>query len=414
MPDPDPLPPVSAGQPPHAYPIATHPATASLRRTLRERIERDGPLGFADFMAAALYDPAHGYYARSTRQTGKAGDFFTSVSVGPVFGAVLARRLLQAWQDAGRPARWRIIECGAHDGTLAVDVLGTLSALDPRASAALEYVIPEPLPSLRAAQRTTLQHYQKCVRVINDPLELAAAPLPGVAFGNEVLDALPCHLVERHANHWLECQVVLAPDGEFAWTTAAIADPALLEALAPLGDLFPQGYRTEVRTCFQSFLTPLVDGLVSGLMLWIDYGFARPDYYHPDRTCGTLRTFANHRAGTNQLERPGATDITAHVDFTAVAEAALALGGRPTVFRNQGEWLTATARSWLLEQEGKPQPAFLRQFQTLTHPAHLGSRFHVLELSWNPTTEPLDNARLTRQLTIRPNCHFDRADSFLA
>ena len=352
-------------------------------------------------MAAALYQPEFGYYACGSRQIGRAGDFFTSVSVGPLFGEVLARRFLRAWLEAAGPARWRIIECGAHDGTLAADVLGTLATLSPRAFAALEYVIPEPLPALQAAQRETLRHLKGIVRFIKDPLELAANPLPGVAFGNEVLDALPFHLVEWRGGEWLECRVALAPDGGFAWQSADIRDPLLRAALAPLGENFPLGYRTEVRTCFQTFLEPLARGLESGLMVWADYGFARPDYYSPDRTAGTLRTLSNHRTGANPLDRPGETDITAHVDFTAVAEAALALGGRPTVFRDQGSWLTATARDWLLEQEGQPQPAFSRQFQTLTHPAHLGGCFHFLELSWNPAAIPPDPASLAHRLVVR-------------
>ena len=361
-------------------------------------------------MAAALYDPQYGYYARSIKQVGRGGDFFTSVSVGPLFGALLARRLLRAWQDAGAPGRWRIIECGAHDGRLAADVLDALAVLEPRAFSVLEYVIPEPLPALQAAQRHTLSHHQDRVRLVSDLRAIADHPLPGVAFGNELLDALPFHLVERRGGQWLECWVVLAPDGGLGWQTRPIHEPALLTALAPIGDDFPDGYRTEVRTCFPALLAGLARCLQTGLMVWLDYGFARPDYYHPDRTAGTLRTFASHRAGVDPLDRPGQTDITAHVDFTAVAEAALALGGQATVFCNQGSWLIATARDWLLEQEGQPRPAVLRQFQTLIHPAHLGGRFHVLELSWDPAAAPPDAAMLEHRLCCTAPaaaCQFD-------
>lgn len=385
-----------------AYPLGAPCATPSLAGILGERIERLGPLRFPDFMAAALYEPECGYYARKTRQIGRGGDFFTSVSVGPLFGEILARRMRREWQESGAPSRWRIIECGAHDGTLAGDILGALATLEPRAFAALEYVIPEPLPRLQAAQRATLRPYHARVRWVASPLELAAEPLPGIAFGNEVLDALPFHVVERRAGAWLERRVARGPAGGFSWQSAAIDDPRLLAALAPVGGDFPDGYRTEVRTCYDAFLQPLAGALQSGLMLWIDYGFARPDYYHPDRTAGTLRTFAKHQAGANPLENPGATDITAHVDFTAVAAAARALGGRPTEFRNQAAWLTAAARSWLLEQDGHPQPSFARQFQTLTHPAHLGACFHILELAWNPAATPRDAPALARHLFGTP------------
>ena len=369
---------------PTDYPTTAPTATPSLRAILRELILRDGPMAFPDYMATALYEPSHGYYARETRQVGRGGDFFTSVSVGPLFGELLARRFLQEWQESGSPARWRIIECGAHDGTLAADILGALVRLDSQAFAALEYAIPEPLPLLQTAQRVTLAEFKEKLRFIRDARELCADPLPGVVFGNELLDALPFHVVERRAGSWWECRVGLGPDCDFAWETFPVsADPVLIDALALLGDDFREGYRTEVRTNFRDFLVPLTRCLTSGLFVWPDYGFARPEYYHPDRATGTLRTFSKHRAAENPLIDPGGIDITAHVDFTAVAEAAISLGCQAPVFKSQGAWLTEIGREWLLSQEGNPDAAALRQFQTLTHPAHLGSDFHVLEFSWN-------------------------------
>ena len=365
---------------------------------LRDRIAREGPLTFADFMATALYHPGLGYYAREPHQIGRAGDFFTSVSVGPLFGQLLARRFLRDWDARGQPARWRIIECGAHDGRLAADVLAAIETADPRAFAALEYVIPEPLPALQNAQRETLLRFEGRVRFITRPEELAAHPLPGIAYGNELLDALPFHVVEWGPGAWLECRVALAQDGSLFWQPAPITDHRLIESLLPVGADFPHGYRTEVRSGYRAFLEPLARALDDGLMLWIDYGFARPEYYHPARSAGTLRTFSRHRAGEDPLAHPGETDITAHVDFTALAEAAIALGGSPVVFQSQGSWLLENGRDWLLEQEGSPQSPALRQFQTLTHPAHLGARFHMLEISWHPAATPPDSAALAHRL----------------
>jgi len=339
-------------------------------------------MGFPAFMETALYAPGWGYYAKGTRQVGRGGDFFTSVSVGPLFGELLAARFLQEWHERGGPGRWRIIECGAHDGTLAADVLGALEQTNPQAFSGLEYAIPEPLPVLQAAQRETLRKFAGQVRFCTRPDELAEDALPGVAFGNELLDALAFHVVERRDGKWMECAVNIGADGGFVWKLGEIGAPALKAALDRVDGDFPNGYRTEVRTCYEDFLKPLARALDGGLMVWPDYGFARSDYYHPDRTAGTVRTFSKHRAGGNPLDHPGETDITAHVDFTAVAEAAIHLGGRPVRFQSQGSWLTAIARDWLLAQEGNPRPELLRQFQTLTHPAHLGGSFHVLELSW--------------------------------
>jgi SAM-dependent MidA family methyltransferase len=356
-------------------------AIPSLAAILRERIDRDGPLDLAEFMTLALYDPALGYYARGTRQVGRSGDFFTSVSVGPLFGQLLARRFVRHWRESGKPARWRIIECGAHDGTLAADILGELVVLEPKAFAALEYAIPEPLATLRAAQRGTLGNFTECVRFAANAAELVDDPLPGVAFGNEVLDALPCHLVEWSDGRWFELRVALNDADRLVFKKSEISNELLRLALEPLNGDFPEGYRTEIRTCYRDFLASLAAALSSGLMIWVDYGFSREDYYHPGRTEGTLRTFSKHLAGDDPLADPGEADITAHVDFTAVAEAAQSLGWRQTLLRDQGRWLTEIGREWLLEMEGNPQPAALRQFQTLMHPAHLGAKFHALELT---------------------------------
>ena len=350
-----------------------------MEELIRRKIREFGPIPFPSFMEEALYHPELGYYARETRQVGRGGDFYTSVSVGPLFGELLARRFLQWWENAGSLAKWRIIESGAHDGTLAADVLTELRSLSPTAFSALEYSIPEPLPRLQAAQRETLAGFS-CVRFLSSSAELASEPLPGIAFGNELLDALSFHIIEWRDDRWHECLVALEND-RFVWKldTQPLSD-ALRLALADLPGPFPEGYRTEVRTCFIGFFQPLLAALTSGLLIWPDYGYERDDYYHPDRTTGTLRTFSKHRAAEDPLAAPGEMDITAHVDFTAATRAAESLGCRPLGLRTQSAWLTGLAREWLLAQEGKPDPAGLRQFQTLTHPGHLGTRFHILEL----------------------------------
>ncbi|RYD40186.1 MAG: hypothetical protein EOP85_14695, partial [Verrucomicrobiaceae bacterium] len=192
------------------------------------------------------------------------------------------------------------------------------------------------------------------------------------------------HVVRWDGGTWKERRVTISPEGKFLWEEDhEITDPRLAASLAPLGEDFPAGYTTEVRINYGEFLAPLTRVLTSGLLLWPDYGFARPEYYHPARTTGTLRTFSRHRAAEDPLAAPGEMDITAHVDFTAVAEAAIALGCVPLVFRNQGAWLTENGRDWLLSMEGNPDPEAFRQFRTLTHPAHLGGSFHMLELAWN-------------------------------
>jgi len=375
MPDFRSPPPETAGTLPNLYPTGGAPATPGLLRVITDEITARGPLPFPEFMALALYHPEHGYYARDPRQVGRDGDFFTSVSVGPLFGRILARRFTRWWQENGRPPAWRIIEAGAHDGTLAADILAGIQAAAPDAFSALHYVIAESLPRLQAAQRAKLAPWEN-VTFLSSADELAAAPLPGIAFGNEVLDALPFEIIGRSGGAWHEYHVGL--DGE---KFVMIGGPAYLHG--PEGD-FPDGYRTEIRRNYGGFFQPLLHGLQHGLLLWFDYGYDHETYYHPDRITGTIRTFSKHRAGEDPLHAPGEEDITAHVDFTAAADAATALGCQVPPVRSQSSWLTEAARDLLLSMEGRPDPSFLRQFQTLTHPGQLGARFHVLEMSWHP------------------------------
>lgn len=335
-------------------------------------------------MELALYDPAAGYYARGPWQVGRAGDFFTSVSVGPLFGQLLARRCLRWRRDAGIAGRWRILELGAHDGTLARDILTAMATLDPAAHAALEYAVAEPLDAMRQCQWRTLAAHRAAVRWVGTPHELAADPLPGIAIGNELLDALPCHLITRHHRRWHHTGVAADAEnpGTLTWCDLGPATGALAEAAARIdASHLADGYRTEVRTNYAAIHAALATALDPGHVIWIDYGFARPEYYDPARTEGTLRTFSRHRAGDDPLAAPGEADITAHVDFTAVAEAAATAGFSLAAFQSQGAWLTREARDWLTSQETNPAAATIRQFQTLTHPGHLGARFHVIELT---------------------------------
>ena len=324
-------------------------------------------------MAAALYDPTEGYYARPAGQVGRAGDFYTSVSTGSLFGRLLARHISDWHRGIGSPSRWRIVEVGANDGSLAADILESLSGSSPESEP--EYVIIEPLSLLAAAQRAKVP----TARVIQTSEELAADPLPTFVLGNEVLDALPFHIIESHDGSWQELGVTLGNEEQFTWQPLGPASEGLVSGLPRLAP----GYRTEVRSGTRDFLKSLA--VETGRMLWIDYGYPREDYYHVARTTGTLRTFSSHRAAEDPLATPGEIDITAHVDFTAVADDIEALGGRVIRFEPQSRFLTNVARPWLLELEGRTDDAVqkdLAAFQTLTHPGHLGARFHVLEASF--------------------------------
>ena len=369
------------------YPNPTDSATPSLHEWVSRKIAARGGVPFPEYLDIVLYDKQRGYYAKSQDQVGSEGDFYTSVSVGPMFGRLLARRFVKGWDDAGNPHTWRILEIGAHDGKLAADILSEIRAFRPDAWQALEYAIAEPLPRLRDSQEKRLAGLATKLRIVTDSTELADNPLPGFAFGNEILDALPFHLVEFSEASWRELHVCAAAGKLFMEPRSIVPASPLAARLDTLGRDFPEGYRTEIRTNFEGFLDGLSACLVDGTMLFTDYGYAAPEYYDRSRTTGTLRTFSSHKAAEDPLESPGEKDITAHVDFTDLTNAAESLGLRPTVFSHQGSYLTHLATPLILEGEIGDVKS-IAQFQSLTHPAHLGAGFHAIEFSVQGDTPP--------------------------
>lgn len=377
------------------YPNPAAPATSScgvIREKIDAALAKQGSISFPAFLDIALYDPENGYYAKNTNQVGREGDFYTSVSVGPLFGQLLARRFIRWWQDQGKPAAWRILEIGAHDGKLAADILQTLAKLAPDAWQALEYASVEPLPLLRDAQQQRLSPLAAKLHLTDDFQTLSKHPLPGIAFGNEILDALPFHLIRHVENEWLELFVSanweliakpIAPSSALGQKTARLVDP------------FPENYQTEIRTNYREFLSKISDCISDGLLLFIDYGFAAPEYYDTHRTRGTLRTFSKHQAAEDPLDSPGTRDITAHVDFTDLAREAETIGWHPTHFSNQGSYLTHLSTEMIQSGEMN-DPKTIAQFRSLTHPAHLGASFHVVEFekSKEPTPQAMHRLAL--------------------
>ena len=353
---------------------------------------QQGAVSFPEFLGIALYDPEDGYYASGSNQVGREGDFYTSVSVGPLFGRLLARRFLNQWQELGRPTSWRILEIGAHDGKLAADILATLASLSPEAWETLEYATVEPLPKLREAQQQRLTSLAAKLQIAPDFQTIAGKPLPGIAFGNEILDALPFHLVRYSEGAWQELFVT---EGLKLTPQPIDSATALGKKTAALGDAFPEDYQTEIRTLYPEFLFQVSSSITDGMLLFIDYGFAAPEYYDTYRTRGTLRTFQQHQAAEDPLDQPGKKDITAHVDFTDLSREARNIGWHPTCFSSQGTYLTQLATE-LIRNGEISDPKTIAQFRSLTHPAHLGASFHVIEFekTAKPTPQVLHRLAL--------------------
>lgn len=350
-------------------------------RLREEIIAAGGWIPFTRFMESALYDPDHGYYGSGRARVGRTGDFFTSSSVGEVYGILLGKRVARWWEENGRQAAWRLAEQGANDGRLLGDVLSSLPAA---CRAAAQVVIIEPSTPARRVQAECLASLGCQPQWLDKPHALEPS-LPTVYFANELLDAFPVERARWIDGAWRRLGVSLHPDStDFQWTTAPWPDDwrHLLpdEAQGP----FPEGYTTEINTRLGEWVDGLAAFVQMGIVLLADYGFEEDDYFHRSRAEGTLRTYRGHRAIDDPFAAIGHSDITAHVNWTRVSVALQRAGFTSQPLIDQGRWLTRAGMEWLLGMERNPSPGTtkqLRQFQTLTHPMHLGAKFQILEAS---------------------------------
>jgi SAM-dependent MidA family methyltransferase len=340
---------------------------------LREEIRQTGPVSFARFMELALYAPGCGYYERNPA-IGRGGDFFTSVSVGPVFGEMLAFQFAQ-WltqiEPPPLPAKFQIVEAGAHNGQLALDILTWLRRWRPHLE--VEYCLIEPSPPRRANQEELLRDKFPNVRWVEDIGHLGTG-VCGVIFSNELLDAMPAHSLSWDApgRKWRERLVDFEGD-EFVWRLAA-PSPDLAAFLPEVPA------EVEISPAAIQWWTRSANSLHRGKLLTLDYGFDADEWLRPERSLGTLRAYHGHRISENVLANPGAQDITAHVDFSAVREAGERTGLRSEFLTRQSVFLTDILQHTRAPGSGLdewPSPR-VRQFQTLTHPEHLGHRFRAL------------------------------------
>lgn len=345
---------------------------------LRAEIDRRGPIPFREFMERALYHPEHGYYASGRAAIGRTGDFFTNVSVGPLFGALLAWQFEEIWQRLDYPEHFTIVEQGAHRADFARDVLSHLHLHSPTLHERLRYLIIEPSPRARAAQAESLGAFAGDVRWVPSVEELP--PFTGVHFSNELIDAFPVHLVKWTGSQWVERHVSWENEA-FALVDGPLSRPDLSLHLGKLPAV-PPGYQTEINLEALTWIDTLAPRLQRGLILAIDYGFPREEYYRTDRTDGTLSAYAAHRREPDPLARPGEIDLTAHVDFTTLTERAEARGLQLAGFTDQHHFIVGLSRLHFTDAE--PTPASqkeLRALQTLMHPTLMGRSFKVLALA---------------------------------
>ncbi len=333
-----------------------------------------GWIPFARYMELALYAPGLGYYSAGARKFGAGGDFVTAPELTPLFGRALARQVAQVLQATGGD----ILELGPGSGRLALDLLTALSGLDCLPE---HYFMLEVSADLRARQRALFEAEAPDLLPRLAWLERLPERHAGLVLGNEVLDALPVHLVHWTAAGPLERGVSVEGE-DFAWSDRPIVDAALSGTVARLPVTGPD-YVSEVCPATSALIASLVERLQRGALLFLDYGFPRREYYHPQRTGGTLMCHRRHRAHADPFHLPGLTDLTAHVDFTAVAEAGVAAGLELLGYTGQAQFLINCG---LLDLLAALDPGTRDYYhaatavQKLLQPSEMGESFKAIAL----------------------------------
>ncbi|RPI54392.1 MAG: SAM-dependent methyltransferase [Acidobacteria bacterium] len=312
-----------------------------LRELIADRIRTSGAISFAEYMELSLYHPELGYYARAAQKTGRAGDFFTSVDVGPMFGALLAKQFGEMWRVLKSGSVFDLVEAGAGSGRLSRDILDAAQRHDPEFYSAIRLSLVEQSPAARAAHVDILGPHAAL-------LAHSSAALPGdvsgVIFANELLDALPTHVVVMAENGLREVFVDVSDpstlrhgsgssrasrgttrsgqDGRLVERLEDVSTPRIAEYLARAGAEMRVGWRAEVNLAAEHWMTRAADSLRHGFLVVIDYGHDERELYSGSHAAGTLTPFKKHSQFADFLQEPGETDITAHVDLTAVTRAA--------------------------------------------------------------------------------------------
>ena len=344
-------------------------AGPALQRLIRQSIARSGGwLPFDRFMALALYAPGLGYYTNAGRKFGMlpqtGSDFVTAPELSPLFGAALARQLAQALAASGTNEIW---EFGAGSGALAAQLLGALG------DSVVRYTIVDLSGVLRERQQQRLAALASKVRPKVRWVDELPAELSGVIVGNEVLDAMPVQLLRFDGTQWHERGVVI--EGEaFAWAER----PTTRQP--PSDTTFPPGAITETHAQAEAFIATLADRLERGAAFFIDYGFPRTEYHHPQRLEGTLMCHRAHQADTDPLVDVGQKDITAHVDFTGIALAAQDAGLDVIGYTSQAHFLINCGIVDLLNGADVPTSA---NTQKLLMEHEMGELFKVIGLAKN-------------------------------
>jgi SAM-dependent MidA family methyltransferase len=381
---------------------------------ISELIHERGPLTVAAFMELALYDPEYGYYARAVQRSGRAGDFFTSVDVGPLFGQLLAIQIAEMFAllatrppPPGVQPTFDLVEAGAGNGRLSADILRAAKDRDPHLYESVRLHLVEASAPARAAQAGTLGD-------MGERLASTTPSLPesfeGTLVANELLDAMPVHQVVMRDEGLREVYVVSSRSAKpvLHLTEGLPSTPALQEYLDRAGVSLEPGWQAEISLQAIAWVRDAARRLRRGFMILIDYGHEARDLYSASHSAGTLTSYSRHRIGGDAgraaegmssaapwLVEPGKRDITAHVDFTSVRAAAQAEGLTTIALLDQTYFLMG-----LLDSLDEPQSAIRNpQFKSLIMPGGLGSTMKVLILGKDVGTPALKGTSFRVRVT---------------
>lgn len=402
--------------PPHlAHLPPPSPEAAALSDALCAHIANDitahgGWISFARYMELALYAPGLGYYAAGARKLGTAGDFITAPEMTPLFAQCLARQVAQLELP-------NVLELGAGSGALAAELLLELERLGCLPAS---YFILEVSADLRERQRERLASLPRALAQRVHWLDALPDDFVGVMVANEVLDATPVHRVRVTEHGVEELGVAIARAGQGSFSLQAYASThrtpsppaplpqagegsdALTEATTNLN--LPAPYETEINLSARALVTSLAQTLTRGAMLLIDYGFPARELYHPQRSSGTLMCHYRHHAHDDPFALVGLQDITAHVDFSAVAQAAQAGGAQLLGYANHAQFLINCGITGLLSQVPARDTAryapLAAAAQKLLSPAEMGELFKVIALGKGVGTPLLGFTRGDKSHTL--------------
>jgi len=310
-----------------------------LAELLLKRIRSKGKMTFASYMEAALYEPGLGYYTSAGRKVGAGGDFYTSMNVANTFGRLVAKEIGRFWELLGSPADFTVAEAGAGGGQLAQDILDALAELNQPLYGGLTYRLIEKEPSLKDAQADRLKEHLPRL-AWSSPDELAAGKLSftGCVISNELIDALPVHVVEMSEEGLKELFVGATEEG-FREILAPPSTPKLEAYLERYDVRLMPGQRAEINLNAPAWLASVAAALIRGFVLTIDYGYLAQELYTPQRKGGTLLCYYQHTTEEDPYVRVGEQDITTHINFSALIETGKDLGLAPAWYGEQYRFL---------------------------------------------------------------------------